>query len=474
MAEDNTELLTTDAANNRVGIGTTAPAAYLDIKNIVDDGTTNRTMLRLHNYRSDDADVNDFGPISIDFVIENLGGGTKTGTARIAAVSSPVGTDHSTTLGEKSSALIFSTMNEDTLAEAARINNLGQVGIGTTDPSAQLEVEQTLSNGRALHVTRNVIEAGANSLAMFHDDSTSNTQTTLQVRQDGSGDILNLLDGSVEKVTVTGTGKVGIGVTAPAGLVNIKSISFNPLDDIGDPAEYHLHIQGSATTGKACGIAFGNSDGNVGAAIIHKDTGGYAQGELQFYTKTSTLTGRDPVQRMTITHDGNVGIGTATPKVPLDLYEMGGLSVAMTHLMPVSDASSTTTTGYVVPTSDWKITFTAPANGKIEIMFSGLIAMGASSDDYIFLGLSDNSTYNTLGAQYERHTYQASTGDNAIIEYSWLVTGLTAGTSYTYYVGSKYSGGGPAPAWYWGGTSADEYPPILIKALTVPNTIYAG
>ena len=354
------------------------------------------------------------------------------------------------------------------------ISTTGSVGIGTADPSAQLEVEQILSNGRALHVTRNVVEAGANSLAMFHDDSTSNTQTTLQVRQDGSGDILNLFDGTVEKVTVTGTGKVGIGLIAPEGLVNIKSINIDPLDDVGDPAEYHLYIQGSHTTGKACGIAFGNSAGNVGAAVIHKDTGGYAQGELQFYTKTSTSTGVDPVQRMTITHDGNVGIGATAPKVPLDLYEMGGLSVAMTHLMPVADTNYTNTTSYVVPTSDWKITFTAPANGKIEIMFSGLIAMGASSDDYMYLGLSDNSTYNTLGAQYERHAYQASTGDNTIVEYSWLVTGLTAGTSYTYYVGSKYSGGGPAPAWYWGGTSADEYPPILIKALTVPDTIYAG
>ena len=37
-----------------------ATAGYLDIKNTTDDGTTNRTMLRLHNYRSDDADVKRF------------------------------------------------------------------------------------------------------------------------------------------------------------------------------------------------------------------------------------------------------------------------------------------------------------------------------------------------------------------------------------------------------------------------------
>jgi len=127
-------------ATDKVGIGTDAPEAYLDIKNSVDDGTTNRTMLRLHNYRSDDADVNDFAPTSIDFDIENVSGGAKTGTARIAAVSSPTGTDHDSILGEKTSGLIFSTMNNDTLAEAMRINASGSLGIGTNDPKTTLSV----------------------------------------------------------------------------------------------------------------------------------------------------------------------------------------------------------------------------------------------------------------------------------------------------------------------------------------------
>jgi len=113
---------------------------YLNIKNTVDDGTTNRTMVRLYNYRADDADVNDFGPISIDFEIHNVGGNGKSGIARMAAVQCPVGTDHTSVLGEKTSGLIFSTMNDDTLAEAMRINAEGYVGIGTTDPATALDI----------------------------------------------------------------------------------------------------------------------------------------------------------------------------------------------------------------------------------------------------------------------------------------------------------------------------------------------
>ena len=147
MADNGNVILHTDAGTNRVGIGTSAPEAYLDIRNTTDDGTTNRTMLRLHNDRSDDADVNDFGPISIDFVIENLGGGAKEGLARIAAVSSPAGTDHDSILGEKTSGLIFSTMNDNTLAEAMRINHSGYLGIGTTSPATKLHVKGSAGSG---------------------------------------------------------------------------------------------------------------------------------------------------------------------------------------------------------------------------------------------------------------------------------------------------------------------------------------
>ena len=151
-----------DATNNRVGIGTESPEAYLDIKNTIDDGATNRTMIQMYNYRADDADENDWAPTSIDFKIENVAGGVKGATARIATVIAPVGTNHNTTSGERSSALIFSTMDDNTLAEAMRIDNHGNVGIGTSPHSTTVRLE--VSGGQtylatdkyaspALHVT---------------------------------------------------------------------------------------------------------------------------------------------------------------------------------------------------------------------------------------------------------------------------------------------------------------------------------
>lgn len=133
-----------DESEGMFGIGTTAPQAYLDIKNVTDDGTTNRTMLRLHNYRSDDANHNDWAPTSIDFEIENVSGGVKGATARIATVLAPTGTDHGLATGEQSSALIFSTMNNDVLSESMRINATGNLGIGLTNPTSTLDIAGSL------------------------------------------------------------------------------------------------------------------------------------------------------------------------------------------------------------------------------------------------------------------------------------------------------------------------------------------
>lgn len=233
------------------------------------------------------------------------------------------------------------------------------------------------------------------------------------------------------------------------------------------------------------GIGFDSVDGNSPSSVLEAaafiaayaaedHSSGDKGGDLVF--GTTTINDDDDTashEWMRITDTGNVGIGTNDPKNPLDIYEMGGLILGYTMLNNNDGATNglyQMTTGYVVPNANWKITFTAPKSGKVEIQFLGYLASAAAGNDYVYLGLSDNSTYNSLGNQYQREICEPDEDDNLMLTTSWYLTGLTAGTSYTYYIGTK--GTSTAHYWKWGGTNSDENPPIIIRAISLPNTIH--
>ena len=166
-----------------------------------------------------------------------------------------------------------------------------------------------------------------------------------------------------------------------------------------------------------------------------------------------------------------VGIGTNDPKVPLDIFEMGGLYLGYTALAGSGGTGSsyTATTSYAVIHADAKVTFIAPKSGKVELRLQLYVEDLAATDKILYLGLSDNATYNQVAAAYERFVYRADTEDEITLAVRWTLTGLTAGTSYTYYIGAKSN----AASHYtvrWGGTDADAYPYMIIAAISVPNT----
>jgi hypothetical protein len=166
-----------------------------------------------------------------------------------------------------------------------------------------------------------------------------------------------------------------------------------------------------------------------------------------------------------------VGIGTNDPKVPLDVFEMGGLYLGYTALAGsgASGSSYTATTSYAVIDSTAKVTFTAPKSGKVEIRLQCYVEDLTTSDKILYLALSDASSYNSIGAAYERFIYRADTEDEITLNVRWMVSGLTAGTSYTYYIAAR-SNAASNYTIRWGGTDADTYPYMLITAISVPNT----
>ena len=122
--------------------------------------------------------------------------------------------------------------------------------------------------------------------------------------------------------------------------------------------------------------------------------------------------------------------------------------------------------------NDVKVTFVAPPSGKVEIVFSALVDATSKT---IYFALSDNATYNELDAiqTYDAKCITIDETDENVASIRWFVTGLTAGSSYTYFIGAKVSSG--TCSIYHGVNRFNSHsPPIIVKAIAVPNVIYSG
>ena len=195
--------------------------------------------------------------------------------------------------------------------------------------------EQDIADGYAGWFTRNIAEAGSNPLVTIHDDHTSNTQTTLKIRQDGTGDILNLFDGATEVMTVLDGGRVGIGATAPLGKLHLET------DDATTCLFFERHDSSIGDGDELGCLAFGGTlDGstyNSNSVVIRvlaegawSDIAADTGAKLQFMTTADGSS--SPLTAMTLTGDRDVGIGTTAPGAKLEVQvadadNVGGLLI---------------------------------------------------------------------------------------------------------------------------------------------------
>ena len=133
-----------------------------------------------------------------------------------------------------------------------------------------------------------------------------------------------------------------------------------------------------------------------------------------------------------------------------------------------ADTSYSTTTSFVVIHSSAKIRFIAPPSGNVEIFAS--VFCKWSSNRWLQFGLSDNATYNTLDVTHEHFIGEGDETDEMQLNHQWVITGLTAGTSYTYWLGAKAEQASRVTL-YWGGDATGEYAPFIMKATALPSAI---
>jgi murein tripeptide amidase MpaA len=181
-------------------------------------------------------------------------------------------------------------------AEVLRITEAGKVGIGTAAPSAGLEIEKGATNDHALHL-RSSGPGWGSGLQLINTGPGAKT-FGIYSGQDG---ILHFadVDNSVDRLVITKDGKVGIGTTAPSAGLEIEKGATN---------DHALHLRSSGP-GWGSGLQLINTGPGAKTFGIYSGH----EGILHFADVDNS------VDRLLITKDGNIGIGTIAPNNKLTI-----------------------------------------------------------------------------------------------------------------------------------------------------------
>jgi trimeric autotransporter adhesin len=188
------------------------------------------------------------------------------------------------------------------------------VGIGTTEPTTKLHVKNT-AGGFGMNLesgTANNYLAFTNSAGYMGYAGSFTAATNLDFGTSGFGTDVNLVTGSVAKMTVKLNGKVGIGTTNPNASLEIKSTSF--------PSSPSLKLYDNNVIGYSR-LQFQNASGSSYWQIAGLNSTVNANEVLTFSNSASG-------DLMSITGDGKVGVGTSNPSHKFTIAQPSGIGIS--------------------------------------------------------------------------------------------------------------------------------------------------
>jgi hypothetical protein len=416
------ERMRIDASGN-VGIGTTAPAAKLEVAlgangeymRVGGDDATNNRALRftssttvgsvgaLHTINaSGSAGVIALATASTERMridaSGNVGIGTSSPTANLQiggvsggdktfqigsagatrAIMSTNGSLGTFTIGatndSSAGTLVFQTGSA--LTERMRINELGNVGIGTNSPADKLQVEGNIYLGTT---NRTIYSGGSANLSLQ-----VNTGQLIFLRSNGANESMRIdADGDLGVGTSSPAARVHIVASGLAGQFRIQDVTTDATTKNGVVGGGHYTnaeepfsgmLLRSAATDNKVDIGGGVSTMNAATSIVFSTA-----------ANTTTLTG---TERMRIDSTGSVGIGTSSPTSNLQIYNANaaittnevaaaGSGVASTRLK-----YSTNHFGFYVGSANALVTYDyGAAAERMRINASGNVGIGTSSPD---------------------------------------------------------------------------------------------
>jgi hypothetical protein len=222
------------------------------------------------------------------------------------------------------------------------INSSGNVGIGTTSPTATGGYDKAIdlvggSNGAGLY-----IRGATNPSTVYASIQYDNYSNRTNINAVGTSNFLRFVTVDTERMRITSAGNVGIATTSPASSLEI----YKAVSTTGSLTDASLMLSTTATTGRKVSIGFGLGGGiaNTCAAVIGYDVisgTGAGYGDIYFSTR-STTADSVPTERMRVTNDGTIRIGMQNFAAAVSSSNFG-MSLNNTNAGSYSYAYSTTT-----------------------------------------------------------------------------------------------------------------------------------
>jgi len=432
------------AADGDVGIGTLNPAGKLDVGgNIIISGTITNEPENLtiryydnNNYINPGANST-LGSINFD---ANWGGTYQTHN-QIKSITSS-----SQSNGRVRTSLAFLVSNTTSnsvanLYEAMRIEDDGNVGIGTAAPTQKLDVNGNAEIGPTDNesmVIGNMSYSGWSGIANKNFASAGN-YALLQSGSSGrllinrpSGEQMEFRENNSTQMIIKSGGNVGIGTAAPnnpldvngngdiRGQLRVGNSDNNPstiflrAGDTGDPNDSECVIETRLYSGNE------NTElllfkGNDVASGTGADRIRLRAAEIAFDTYSSATTDREAENiRMTINQNGNVGIGTNNPSNKLEVngtFNVTGnngfsgsvvafagernSSTGSTNLYSYGNGNNTLGTGILQPASGRVIAISYKANSNASNLYVQVLKNNSGSSAAQLYVNNNNSAYTT-------------------------------------------------------------------------------
>ena len=215
----------------------------------------------------------------------------------------------------------------------------GTVGIGTDNPGRVLTIRHSEPRIR-------LIDNDTNSFSEVYTDNTGHLYLSADAGQSNGGSrILFNVDGT-EKVRINNVGQVGISTSANLGDAKLTVEGVTTLANI-DQTIMVRDSNADDAVGRGGNIGFGayvngsmRSLGGIGA--IKRNAGNSFNGDLALYTRENGEGNLS--ERLRIKSNGHVGINSATPSYPLDVWEPTDNAGWIT----ISGSNTTYDTGFLI------------------------------------------------------------------------------------------------------------------------------